>query len=310
MLAWSKDTINYVSHVIESMDRAKVRGQGDPSPEMVCATRVPQVTSGAPKSDSQEPQMPSTGTGYTGTFATTNSTRTAPVSSPPRTHHAASTSPRSVPTMSSSERKAPSEEISPRMSTSANIPSSGAVPTASTSPTPHFQVSISVGKMSVLIAASVAVINWSKEPLPYKDKGSESLSLLLPPIKFYKENLADDVAQVGAKAAVDCNKKIGGHKKVYEEHKELQPPKVPSGTRPTIISNDLIIARGIGIADSTVIVLNGDTDDNGVDAAVKLPLVPARAHQEYFRRSPLDVGHKSPCCVLHNQRTHSSSDFV
>ena len=83
--------------------------------------------------------------------------------------------------------------------------------------------------------------------------------------------------------------------------KELKPPREPSGTRSPIISKDQIVARGKGVVDSEVLVLNGVNDDAGVCANTELVFPPARSHKVYFRRSPLDVRHKSPCAAIQDQ---------
>ena len=94
----------------------------------------------------------------------------------------------------------------------------------------------------------------------------------------------------------DDPRKLDGKSSYTTNYIELQLLKEPSGTRSPIISNDLIVARGKGVVDSEVPVLNGDNDDAGVCAIMELVFPPDHT-RVYFRQSPLDVRHKSQCAA-------------
>ena len=116
-----------------------------------------------------------------------------------------------------------------------------------------------------------------------------------------RDNKADKISS--SKRTKDP-KKLDGRSSKTTNCNELDHPKVPTGTRSTIISKDLIIGRGVDVIGSDALVLYGDMDDDGPaadGAAIQLPITPARAHEGYFHRSPLDVRHKSPCAAIPDQ---------
>ena len=98
-------------------------------------------------------------------------------------------------------------------------------------------------------------------------------------------------------------KKLDGKSSKTNSNK-LKPSKEPSGTTSPIIFKDLIVARGKSVVDSEVPVLNGvNNDDAGVCAVTELVFPPDHTNV-YFRRSPPDVRHKSPCA------DHSRIDLI
>ena len=100
---------------------------------------------------------------------------------------------------------------------------------------------------------------------------------------------------------ISCSRKTDG--KCSRNSNKLKPPEVPTGTNSPIISKDPIVAKGEDVNDCEVPVLNGVNDDDGVSAVTE-PVFPPDHTKVYFRHSPLDVRHKSPCVA------QSRSDLI